>query len=206
LRIAPPSPPEIDEGSSPMIAPTILAVAEMRSAVKRYGSEVGKRSFQSTVQRFAAYERINSTARWSAAWSPRNVEIATGKKVRYAEMTATEIHAVTCTEESHTTTIGAIARIGTVCEATTYGRKPRWSIRECASSAPRTKPPVAPIAKPRAASFAVNAAALRSVTTSSGASGFGRSNSARNTVWMWGIEVSSTMNGCVQPKWIPSAR
>ena len=40
-----------------MIAPTMLAVAETRSAEKRYGSDVGKRSFQSTVQRFAAYER-----------------------------------------------------------------------------------------------------------------------------------------------------
>src|SRR5436853_295419 len=39
-----------------MIAPTMLAVAETRSAVKRYGSAEGNRSFQSTVHRFAAYE------------------------------------------------------------------------------------------------------------------------------------------------------
>src|SRR2546423_13104175 len=111
-----------------MIAPTMLAVADTRSAEKRYGSDVGKRSFQSTVQRFAAYERISSTARWSAACRPRSVEIATGKNVRYAAMTETEIHAVTWIDASQTTTIGAIARIGTVCEATTQGRKPRWSM------------------------------------------------------------------------------
>ena len=64
------------------IAPTMLAVAETRSAVKRYGSEAGKRSFQRTVQRFAAYERISSTARWSAACRPRSVAITTGKNVR----------------------------------------------------------------------------------------------------------------------------
>src|SRR5439155_23295810 len=119
-----------------MIAPTMLAVAEMRRAEKRNGSEVGKRSFHSTVQRFAAYERISSIARWSAACRPRSVEITTGKKVRYAEITATEIQAVTWIDASQTTTIGAIARIGTVCDATTYGSSPRCSIRECASSAP----------------------------------------------------------------------
>src|SRR5581483_1064810 len=104
------------------------------------GSAVGKRSFQSTVQRFAAYERISSTARWSAACRPRRVAIATGKNVRYDAITATEIHAVTCTDVNQMTTIGAIARIGTVCEATTYGRKPRCSIREWARIAPSAKP------------------------------------------------------------------
>ena len=41
---------------------------------------------------------------------------------------------------SQTTTIGAIARIGTVCEATMYGRNPRRSSRECASTTPSGKP------------------------------------------------------------------
>ena len=39
----------------------------------------------------------------------------TGKKVRYAAITAFENHDV----PSQTTIIGAIARMGTVCEATT---------------------------------------------------------------------------------------
>jgi len=44
--------------------------------------------------------------------------IATGKKVRYAAMTATENHAGLFRLPSQTTTIGAIARIGIVCDAT----------------------------------------------------------------------------------------
>ena len=97
------------------------------------------------------------------------------------------------------TTIGAIARIGTVCEATTYGRTPRCITRECARIAPIAKPPTAPIAKPSAASFAVKSAALRSVTTRSGASGFGRSNNAGTIEWTCGMLVASTVNGCFQP-------
>ena len=87
--IWPPSPSWIDEGSSPMIAPTTLAVADTFSAAKMYGSAAGKRSFQSTRQLPAAYERISSSACRSADWSPRMVLIVTGKKVRYAAITAT---------------------------------------------------------------------------------------------------------------------
>ena len=65
-----------------------------------------------------AYERISSSARGSADWSPRSVLIVTGKKVRYAEMTATETQPGSPREPSQTTTIGAIARIGIVCDAT----------------------------------------------------------------------------------------
>jgi hypothetical protein len=35
LRIAPPRPPWMEAGSSPMIAPTMLAVAEILKAAKR---------------------------------------------------------------------------------------------------------------------------------------------------------------------------
>ncbi len=80
--IAPPSPSWRPDGSSPMIAPTTLAVAASRSAEKTYGSEEGTRSFQSTSQRLAAYVRISSSARGSADWRPRSVLIATGKNVR----------------------------------------------------------------------------------------------------------------------------
>ena len=65
-----------------MIAPTTLAVAEILSAAKMYGSDAGTRSFQSTVQRPAAYECISSSARGSAEWRPRSVLIVTGKNVR----------------------------------------------------------------------------------------------------------------------------
>ena len=60
--------------------------------------------------------------------------IATGKKVRYAASTATETQPATPFEPSPTTTIGAIARIGIVCEATMYGMKPRSRSRDCESS------------------------------------------------------------------------
>src|SRR5919206_3547886 len=120
--IWPPRPSWIDDGSSPMIAPTTLAVAEIFSAAKMYGSAAGTRSFQRMRQLPAAYERISSSERRSTECRPRIVLIVTGKNVRYAAITATENHAATLRLPSQTTTIGAIARIGTVCDATTYGR------------------------------------------------------------------------------------
>jgi hypothetical protein len=69
-------------GKLPMIAPTTHAVAAILKAAKRYGSEAGTRSFQSTVHRLAAYEFMSSCARGSADWRPRRALIATGKKVR----------------------------------------------------------------------------------------------------------------------------
>src|SRR5215211_5396814 len=101
-----------------MIAPITLAVAEIRSAVKMYGSDAGTRSLQRTCQRLAAYDCISSSARESTDCSPRSVLIATGKNVRYAARIATDFQPSTPFEPSPTTTIGAIARIGTVCEAT----------------------------------------------------------------------------------------
>ena len=63
----------------------------------------------------------------------------TGKKVRYAAITALDSHEV----PSHTTTIGAIARIGTVWDTMTYGRRPRSSSRKRAKRTARTSPVVA---------------------------------------------------------------
>jgi hypothetical protein len=60
LRMAPPRPPAIEDGWSPMIAPTMLAVADTRKAVKRYGSAAGNRSFQSTVPRDAQLRQTPS--------------------------------------------------------------------------------------------------------------------------------------------------
>src|SRR6266545_1584207 len=87
--IAPPSPSGIDDGASPMIAPTTLAVAATLKAEKRYGSADGTRSFQRTSQRLAAYECMSSSARGSADCRPRSVFTVTGKNVRYAAITAT---------------------------------------------------------------------------------------------------------------------
>src|SRR4051794_21525104 len=114
------------DGSSPMIAPMTDAAAATRSDANRYGTDVGSRSFHSTSRLFAAYERISSKARGSAARSPRSAAIVTGKKVRYAETIATDSQPAFVA----TTMSGEIARIGTVCEATTYGTNARSASRE----------------------------------------------------------------------------
>src|SRR4051812_15409237 len=162
--MAPPRPSWIELGSSPMIAPTTLAVALTFSAVKTYGSDDGTRSFQSTFHGLAAYERRSSCARGSADWSPRSVLIATGKNVRYAAITATDCQPAF----SQTTTIGATARIGTVCEATMYGRNARCASREWTSPTASRNPTIAPAAKPIMASLAVNQADFRSTVIRSG--------------------------------------
>ena len=63
--------------------------------------------------------------------------IATGKKVRYAAITATAPQPCSGPGSfglTQITTIGAIARIGIVWLPTMYGMKPRCSTRHCASS------------------------------------------------------------------------
>src|SRR5947208_4961515 len=110
-----------------MIAPITLAVAEIFSAENTNGIDAGTRSRHSTFDRPAAYDRISSTARGSGESRPRSVLIATGKNVRYAAITATPTHGWTPFVPSPTTTIGAIASSGTVCEITMYGRRPRRS-------------------------------------------------------------------------------
>src|SRR5919204_5762500 len=101
-----------------MIAPITLAVAEIFSAEKTNGSDAGTRRRHRIFHLPAAYERISSSARGSGECNPRSVLIATGKKVRYAAMTATATHGWTPFWPRPTTTIGAIARIGTVCDMT----------------------------------------------------------------------------------------
>ena len=79
---------------------------------------------------------------------PRRVLIATGKNVRKALITATGIHTGRPLPPSQITTIGAIARIGTVCEPTTYGWKPRRSRFEKWKTTPIAMPTIAPISEP----------------------------------------------------------
>ncbi len=74
--------------------------------------------------------------------------IVTGKKHRYIEMTALGNSPTKPMLPSTTTTIGAIARIGTVCEAMIQGSRLRSSTGECTmptaskipSTVPNTKP------------------------------------------------------------------
>ncbi len=79
-------------------------------------------------------------------------------------MIATRCHASgdqpsTATFPSPTTRIGAIATIGIVCDATTYGITPRCRTPKRAITAPSAKPINAPKTKPTTASFAVKSAA-----------------------------------------------
>ena len=149
-----------------MIAPTTLAVAAIFSAVKMYGSADGTRSFQRIVHPRAAYECMSSSAQGSADWSPRRVLTVTGKNVRYAAITETRTQSgggppPIETLPSPRTTIGASARMGIVCEATTYGMTPRRSTSKCARTTPSTNPTTAPNRNPTAAARAVKSAACR---------------------------------------------
>ena len=71
-------------------------------------------------------------------------------------------------EPSPTTTIGATARIGTVCEATMYGRISRSSRRDCESATASTKPIAAPSRKPASASLPGEPGCMQQCTTSGG--------------------------------------
>src|SRR5438046_10071437 len=118
-----------------MIAPTTLAVAATLNAAKRYGAAAGSRNLKRTSRDDDAYDRISSRARGSGERRPRSPAIVTGKKVRYAEMTATASHP----PRNQITTTGAIAMIGTVCDATTYGTSARSRSGECTKTIARTR-------------------------------------------------------------------
>ena len=135
--------------------------------------------------------------------------MTTGKKVRYAAITATAPQP--CRPEgsfgfTQTTTIGAIARIGIVWLATMYGRKPRSSVREWTSATARTKPITAPSANPAIASFAVKSALCSSTVISGGWLTCAGWPNAFAIVQMCGIDVSLTGNGHVQPADVHSHR
>src|SRR6478735_3405429 len=131
-----------------MIAPTTLAVAATLKAENMYGSALGNFTRQSVAHGEAAYERISSSLRGSVESRPRSVLIATGKKVRKALITATGIHTGRPLPPSQITTMGAIARIGTVCEPTTYGWKPRRNRFEKWKTTPIAMPTIAPMTNP----------------------------------------------------------
>ena len=123
--------------------------------------------------------------------------MATGKNVRYAVRMATDFQPAMPFDPSPTTTIGAIARIGTVCEATMYGRIPRSSRRDCERATASPKPTTPPRKKPARASLPVNQAALSSDRMSGGPPVVVGCQNAATTSCRCGIVVSSTTNGQV---------
>ncbi len=83
VRSCRPRPSLSPAGSSPMIAPMTLAVAEILSAVKMNGSAAGTWSFHSSWPGRAAYDRNISTLLAGGERRPRRVLIVvTGKNVR----------------------------------------------------------------------------------------------------------------------------
>ena len=74
--------------------------------------------------------------------------IATGKNDRYIEISAFGTSPVMPTAPSATTTIGAIARIGIVCEAMSHGIRLRSSVRTWTMPIASAMPSTAPSAKP----------------------------------------------------------
>ncbi len=74
--------------------------------------------------------------------------MATGKKHRYAEMSAFGSKPRMPSEPSTTMMIGAIARIGTICEQMIHGSRLFSSERAWTISTARTMPKTAPSAKP----------------------------------------------------------
>ena len=72
----------------------------------------------------------------------------TGKNVRYVATAMTDSQSAL----SATTTSGAMARIGTVWDATTYGTKARSASREWTNRIPSPSPRTLPSANPASAS------------------------------------------------------
>jgi len=107
---------------------------------------------------------MSSSARGSGERRPRRPAIVTGKNVRYAEIRATASHP----PPSQITTTGAIAMIGTVCDATTYGTSARSSSDECTKTIAKASPSTAPKTKPPNASRKVKIPALISTSPSGG--------------------------------------
>ena len=119
--------------------------------------------------------------------------------MRKALITATGIHTGSPLPPSQITTMGAIARIGTVCEPTAYGRKPRRSRFEKWKTTPIAMPTIAPSAKPTAASLAVKAAFSTRTRTRTGCPVAAGSQRRLTMSCSGGIAYSSTLNGHVQP-------
>src|SRR6188472_3294692 len=146
--IARPRPSGMPPGPSPMITPTMDAVAAILSAVNRYGSEAGRRTFRYVDHADAAYDRMSSSERGSGERRPRIIAIVTGKNVRYVAMTTTEM----TVGPNANTIIGARATIGIVWLATTYGTNARSIRREWTKTVARTRPRTAPTTNPMNAS------------------------------------------------------
>src|SRR5829696_1645241 len=162
-------PPRIPVEISATIAPTTADAAASRSAGMRYGTDAGSRSRTSACHQVAEKLRISSTECADGERRPRSVPTATGKKARYAAITATDIHGFQvvppmCTRPPQPTTSGARATSGTVWDSTTYGSRPRSAISKRSISIPSAIPTATPSSSPAIATRKVNQTASSTAT------------------------------------------
>ena len=83
---------------------------------------------------------------------------ATGKNDRYVEMIAFGTRPFSPIDASTTMIIGAIARIGMVCEAMIHGIRLRSRVREWTIATASAMPSSVPMAKPRSVEESVTQA------------------------------------------------
>src|ERR1700722_3741048 len=117
--------------------------------VNREGNDAGQRSFQKICAGVADHVRIRSRCIGSGDVRPFTTPMVTGKKHRYAEMIAFGSSPRSPIEPSTTMTMGATARIGTICEQMIHGNRLFCRVRACTISTARMMPKVAPSRKPR---------------------------------------------------------
>src|SRR5712691_9776626 len=110
---------------SATIAPIKDSVALIFTAVKKYGSALGMRTFTNTTRSLAAYERMSSSDAGSTRVSPRSVLIMMGKNTS----TATAIILDSGFRmPNQLFMIGAKAMIGIEFAATANGRSARLAV------------------------------------------------------------------------------
>src|SRR3954451_8895186 len=113
--------PSVAPTYSPMTAATTPYVAEIRRPVKNAGRPDGQRTFRNVSPEDAPSDRIRSVASADAELKPSSSAIVIGKKLT---STTTRPFGSRPTP-NQTTTSGAIATIGTVCEPTRSGSTAR---------------------------------------------------------------------------------
>ena len=88
---------------------------------------------------------------------PCTIATVTGKKHKYMAMTALGATPENPRLPKITSTMGAIASTGMVCEATIHGSSARSSVRECTMHTDKSSPSAVPITKPHKVDSAVTA-------------------------------------------------
>src|SRR5262249_6740468 len=135
-------------GNSPTIAPISEIVIATLRLVNRNGRDAGQRSFQKICAGVADQVRIRSRWIGSGEVRPFTMPVVTGKKHKEAEMIDFGSSPRSPSEPSTTMTIGAMARIGTICEQMIHGNRLFSSVRACTISTARRIPNALPSAKP----------------------------------------------------------